>query len=99
MTITRSELGLLGLSYSQQKQMRLLFSSARSHLPRLQALNVCTAVSTEGSSPWLTLQHIIKCIRQSVHSFVNVILWSEVRNVQKLSVYTLDIFVSSAGGC
>lgn len=64
------------------------------HLPRLQPLILCTAVCAERPPPWLTPQRVVKCIRQSIHSFVHVILWPEVRQIQKLCVCILNGFLS-----
>lgn len=67
-----------------------------SHLPWLQLIQSAAALPAEWPPPWLTLQHIIKRIRQSVHSFVHVILWSEVRQIHELSLCILQKFPSSA---
>ena len=67
-----------------------------SHLPWLQRLQSCTAVPTERPSPWLTLQHVIKGIGQSIHSLVHIVLRPEVRKIQKLSLHPFHIFLSSA---
>lgn len=57
-----------------------------SHLPRLQLLQSTTALLFKRPAPWLALQHIIDGVRQGVHGFVHIILWSEVREIHELSV-------------
>lgn len=68
-----------------------------SHLPRLQLLQTATALPSKRPPPWLALQHIIDGVRQGVHGFVHVILWSEVRQIHELSLCILQMFPSCAG--
>ena len=60
-----------------------------SHLPWLQSFQIATAVPIERPSPWLTLQHVIKGIGQSIHSLVHIILWPEIGNIKQLSLHIL----------